>query len=115
VLLGAYAAGGVDSVETRYRALRARFYGQAAYDFGDATLGEVAAALRARDRSADAMKLYLLNTRVLPDAPGAFRQLADAQLAAGDTAAAVTSLEQVVQLAPADAQAQRQLETLKRR
>jgi hypothetical protein len=115
VLLGAYAAGGVDSVETRYRALRARFYGQAAYDFGDATLGEVAAALRARDRSADAMKIYLLNTRVLPNAPGAFRQLADAQLAAGDTAAAVTSLEQVVQLAPADAQAQRQLETLRRR
>jgi predicted TPR repeat methyltransferase len=61
------------------------------------------------------MKLYLLNTRVLPNAPGAFRQLADAQLAAGDTAAAVTSLEQVVQLAPADAQAQRQLETLRRR
>jgi hypothetical protein len=115
VLLGAYEAGGVDSVETRYRALRERFYGQAAYDFGDATLGDVAAALRARDRSAEAMKLYLLNTRVLPNAPGAFRQLADAQLAAGDTAAAVTSLERVVQLAPADAQAQRQLETLKRR
>lgn len=115
VLLGAYEEGGVDSVETRYRALRERFYGQAAYDFGDATLDDVAAALRTRDRSADAMKLYLLNTRVLPKAPGAFRQLADAQLAAGDTAAAVTSLEQVVQLAPADAQAKRQLDTLKQR
>jgi hypothetical protein len=115
VLLGAYEQGGVDSVETRYRALRERFYGQAAYDFGDATLGDVAAALRARDKSADAMKLYLLNTRVLPTAPGAFRQLADAQLAAGDTAAAVTSMEKVVQLAPADAQAKQRLETLKKR
>lgn len=115
VLLGAYDEGGVDSVEARYRALRERFHGQAAYDFGDATLGDVAAALRARDRSADAMKVYLFNTRVLPASPGAFRQLAAAQLAAGDTAAAVASLEKAVRLAPADAQARRQLEGIRRR
>jgi hypothetical protein len=115
VLLLAYEDGGVDSVEARYRALRERFYGQAAYDFGDATLGDVAAALRTRDRAADAMKLYLFNTRVLPASAGAFRQLAEAQLAARDTAGAVASLEKVVQLAPADAQAKRQLDALRRR
>lgn len=115
VLLGAYEQGGVDSVQARYQSLRERFYGQAAYDFGDATLGDVAAALRARDRSADAMKLYLMNTRVLPTSAGAFRQLADAQLATGDTTGAVKSLEKVVQLTPADAQAKRQLESLKKR
>src|SRR5215216_3689726 len=47
VLLSAYDVGGVDSTEATYRALRQRYYGSAAYDFGEVPLADVAAALRA--------------------------------------------------------------------
>jgi tetratricopeptide (TPR) repeat protein len=115
VLLGAYEEGGVDRVQARYDSLRARYYGQAAYDFGDMTLGDVAQALRARDRSADAMKLYLLNVKMSPASANAHRMLAEAQLAGGDTAGAVASLEKTLGLAPTDAQARRQLDALRKK
>ncbi|MDF1506005.1 c-type cytochrome [Roseisolibacter sp. H3M3-2] len=114
-LLLAYQDGGIDRLQARYDSLRARYYGQASYDFGDAPLGDVAQALRARDRSADAMKVYLLNVKMSPASANAHRMLADAQLAARDTAAAVASLEKVVQLAPNDPQARRQLDALRRK
>jgi hypothetical protein len=114
VILTAYDAGGVDSAEATYRALRERYYGRAAYDFGDVPLADVANALRRRDRVADAVKLYLLNTQFSPSSAFAFRQAAEGQLAAGDTAAAVASLQRALSLSPEDRQAKAILERLHR-
>lgn len=114
VLLSAYERGGVDSVEARYRALRQQYHGRAAYDFGDVPLAEVATALRTRDRTADAIRLYLLNTQFSPTSAPAFRQAGIAQLAAGDTAGAVASLERAVALDANDQQARRTLDALRR-
>jgi photosynthetic reaction center cytochrome c subunit len=112
VLLIAYDAGGADSVVAEYRALRERYYGSAAYDFGEVPLADVANTLRARNLLADALRLYILNTEVSPKSGFAFRMAADGQLAAGDTAAAVASLRRAIAINANDQQATRALERL---
>ena len=114
VVLHAYDVGGADSAEKVYRALRTRYMGRAAYDFSEVSLAEVGAALRAKNNTPDALRFYLLNTEV--NATGAaYQQLAGAQLAAGDTAAAVASLEKAVALSPNDQRVRQMLERIKRK
>jgi hypothetical protein len=98
----AYDAGGVDSTEATYRALRARYYGSAAYDFGEVPLADVAAGVRARDRLGDALRLYKLNIEFSPRSGFALRQAAGAELAAHDTAAAISHLEKALERKPHD-------------
>src|SRR5947207_12971223 len=73
ILLTAYDAGGADSAEAAYRALRQRYYGSAAYDFGEVPLADLGAALRARERLTDAVRFYVLNTQFSPTSWFAFR------------------------------------------
>ena len=113
VVLATYDRAGADSAEAMYRSLRERYYGRAAYDFGDASLVEVAAALRQKNRLADAVRFLRLNVDVSPNSAFAHRQAADALLAAGDTAAARASLERAVTLNPNDQQAKRALDAIR--
>lgn len=115
VLLMAYDAGGVDSTEATYRALRQRYYGSAAYDFGEVPLADVASALRARGKLPDALRLHTLNVEFSPRSGFALRQAANAQLAAGDTASAVASLEKALTLNANDGQAKSVLDSLRRK
>ena len=105
VLLAAYDAAGSDSLESAYKALRQRYYGAAAYDFGEVPLVDVGNAIRARGKLADAVRTYVLNTQVTPNSGFAFRSAAGGQLAAGDTAAAVASLQKALTINPNDSQA----------
>ena len=112
VVLNAYDAAGADSAEALYRVLRARYYGRAAYDFGEVPLADVGAALRARGKMADALRFYVLNTELTPTSAFAFRQAADAQLAAGDTAAAIRSFQRALAINPNDRQVKGALDKL---
>jgi tetratricopeptide (TPR) repeat protein len=112
VVLDAYDVAGADSAEALYRALRTRYYGRAAYDFGEVPLVDVANTLRARGKTADALRFYILNTQMVPTSAFAFRSAAEGQLAAGDTAAAVRSLQQALAINPNDGQAKRVLDRL---
>ncbi len=112
VVLTAYDAAGADSAIALYRALRERYYGRAAYDFGQVPLVDVAQALRGRDRVADAVRFYKLNVELQPTSGFALRQAADGMLAAGDTAGARSSLEKALALNANDPQAKRMLERL---
>jgi len=112
IVLNAYDAAGADSAEALYRALRTRYYGRAAYDFGEVPLADVGAALRARGKMPDALRFYVLNTELTPTSAFAFRQAADAQLAAGDTAAAVRSFQRALAINPNDRQAKGVLDKL---
>jgi tetratricopeptide (TPR) repeat protein len=112
VVLMAYDSGGADAGIAEYRALRQKYYGRASYDFGEGPLTEVGAALRARQKFADAVKFYLLNTEFAPNSPFAFRAAAEGQAAAGDTAAAIASLQHAMTLNPNDQQMKRMLDML---
>jgi tetratricopeptide (TPR) repeat protein len=114
VLLGAYTAGGVDSVTSAYHALRARYYGRSAYDFGEVALVDVANAVRATGALADALRLYQLNVEMVPTSTFALRSLAGASLAAGDTASAIASYERALALNPNDDQSRSALARLRR-
>lgn len=113
VIISAYDAGGADSAEATYRGLRERYYGRAAYDFGEVALADVAGTLRRREKLPDALRMHKLNTEFSPKSAFAWRQAADAQLAARDTAQAITSLEHAVELNARDAQAKALLEKLR--
>lgn len=112
VVLNAYDAAGADSAEAVYRALRTRYYGRASYDFGEVPLADVGAALRARGKTADALRFYVLNTELTPNSAFAFRQAAEAQLAAADTASAIRNLQRALTINPNDRQAKQTLDKL---
>jgi Flp pilus assembly protein TadD len=111
----AYDAGGFDSLSSAYRALRARYYGAAAYDFGEVPLADVGAVVEKRGNLADAVRIHVLNTEVSPASGFALRQAAGAQAALGDTAAAIASLERALTLNPNDGQAKRSAEALRKK
>ena len=95
-----------------YRALRTRYFGRAAYDFGEVSLADVGDALRARGKMTDALRFYVLNTELTPTSAFAFRQAAEAQLAAGDTASAIKSYQKALAINPNDRQVKGTLEKL---
>src|SRR5262249_54756087 len=78
VLQTAYDQGGPDSTRARYQALRTRYYGSAAYDFGEVPLGDVAGSLRRGGHVDDAVQLLALNVDLNPSSQFAKRQLAGA-------------------------------------
>jgi tetratricopeptide (TPR) repeat protein len=112
VVLTAYDSAGADSAISVYRTLRERYYGRASYDFGEVPLADVGAQLRARGKTADALRFYVLNTEMSPNSAFAFDQAAGAQLAVGDTASAVRSLQKALSINPNDRQAKGMLDRL---
>src|SRR6185503_17501857 len=67
VIVSAYDAGGIDSAKAAYRALRERYYGSAAYDFGEVPLADVAAAVsRMGAKIEDVERLLALNVEMNP-------------------------------------------------
>jgi photosynthetic reaction center cytochrome c subunit len=112
IVLTTYDSAGADSAVAVYNALRARYYGRASYDFGEVPLADVGAALRARGKTADALRFYVLNTELSPNSAFAFRQAAEAQLASGDTAAAIHNYQKALTINPNDRQTKGVLERL---
>jgi len=113
IVLAAYDRGGADSAEATYRALRQRYHGRSAYDFGETSLAGVGAELRRRDKLADAVRFHRLNIEMLPSSGFAHRQAAEAELATGDTAAARATLQRALTIDSTDAQARRALEAIR--
>jgi tetratricopeptide (TPR) repeat protein len=74
VLLLAYQTGGLDSTLATYGALRRRYYGSAAYDFGEVPLTDVAGTVARRGRLDDAVRLHALNVEQNPDSRFAKQQ-----------------------------------------
>ena len=115
ILLAAYDAAGVDSTVAAYQALRQRYYGAAAYDFGEVALADVGNAMVRRGRPADGLRIHLLNVASVPLSTFALRQTAQVQLTMGDTAAAIVSYERALAVNVNDAQSKSALEALKRK
>jgi len=82
-LLGAaYDQGGIDSTLARYRALKTRYYGRAAYDFGEVPLSLVADHAHSAGHPDDAQRLLALNVDEHPASDFARRQYAGGAIAA---------------------------------
>ena len=77
-LLIAYGNGGIDTLQATYRALRERYYGTGAYDFGEVPLASVGDTLRVRRALADAALVHALNVEANPSSDFAVREHARA-------------------------------------
>jgi len=83
VLATSYESGGIDSTVSRYNALRKRYYGRSAYDFGDGTLIDAANTLNRQGHPDDALRLLDLNLEMNPTSMFAKHSLAMATVAKG--------------------------------
>jgi tetratricopeptide (TPR) repeat protein len=115
VILTAYQAGGITAADSTYQALRLRYYGSAAYDFGEVPLTDVAATLQTQGKTADALRLYKLNTQLLPTSGFAYRQLGFGYLTAADTASALAAFSKRLELQPDNPEAKQLVATLSRK
>ncbi len=114
-IVTSYEAGGADSAVAKYRALRERFYGRAAYDFGEMSLVEVADELgRKPDQRRDALKMLQMNLEFYPKSALTFTGLANGSLQMGDTAAAIAAYQKALEIDPENQMAKRMLGVLKK-
>lgn len=110
-----YDKSGIDSAMTKYRTLRDRYYGRAAYDFGEFSLLDVADELRRKpEQRTDAMRILQLNLEFNPKSVATLTGLGTGSLQLGDTAAAIANFQKVVELDPDNALAKRMLGSLKK-
>jgi predicted negative regulator of RcsB-dependent stress response len=90
LLAQAEAAGGKDSATKVYRGLRERFYGRAAYDFGEVTLNTFAGRLARDGRFDDALSMVQLNAEFFPVSSNVPFVRGEVLLARRDTTAAIS-------------------------
>jgi hypothetical protein len=109
-LAEAVEAGGADSAVTLYRDLRNRYYGRAAYDFGELTLTE--AARMPNQRPAN-IALLKLNLEFYPQSVPTMGSLGQQLAQSGDTAAAIEVLTKAIALDTANRQLRGMLTRLK--
>ncbi|MGH7585889.1 MAG: c-type cytochrome [Gemmatimonadales bacterium] len=108
-----WRAGGIDSALAAYRALRQRYYGRAAYDFGEVALVDAANVVERAGAPADALRLLERNTEENPESAFAWRSLAEAQLETGNKAGAIASFERALALQPQDTRTEARLKELR--
>lgn len=114
VMADAHTAGGLDSSVTRYRELRERYYGAAAYDFSPDALVEIGAARADQHRDfAGALALLRLNLEFNPQHVSTHIALGRVHAASGDTAASIASYEKALEIDPGNRWARQQLERVK--
>lgn len=110
-----YEKGGVDSAMTKYRGLRDKYYGRAAYDFGELTLLDVADELgRKPEQRKDAMRFLQLNLEYFPKSGPTYTGIGNGSLQMGDTAAAVAAYQKALEIDPNNPMAKRMLGVLKK-
>src|SRR5574341_2398033 len=90
------AAAGADSAIRAYRALRARYYGRDAYDFGEPSLNIAAFRLGRAARYDEAIELLRLNEELFPGSSGMYVFRGNIDLMRGDTTAAATAFREAI-------------------
>ena len=111
----AIAAKGADSAIALDRDLRTRYFGRAAYDFGEAALPAAAQriAQATPDKRPAAIALLKLNLEFFPNSGPTYGSLATMLVASADTAGAVEALNKAISLQPDNPQLKAQLNRLK--
>ena len=106
---------GTDSATRAYRALRERYYGRAAYDFGEPTLDIAAFRLARVAKFDEAFAMLRLNEEQFPNSSNAATFRGNINLIKGDTAAAIAAFREAVKRDSTNGEAQGRLRALTRR
>ncbi len=107
-------ASGADSATRAYRALRERYYGRAAYDFGEPTLDIAAFRLARAGKFAEAFAILRLNEEQFPASSNLATFRGNINLMKGDTAAAIAAFREAVRRDSTNGEAQGRLRQITR-
>jgi hypothetical protein len=105
---------GRDSAVRAYRALRQRYYGRDAYDFGEGSLNAAALRLGRAGKYDDAFALLRLNEEVFPNSSGTSVFRGNISLMKGDTTAAESAFREALRRDPTSGEARGRLRAIGR-
>lgn len=111
IVQGTAEADGVDAALAKYRELRERYYGSAAYDFTEFPMLVAAQGLGGADAEA-ARRVLELNLEFNPNSARTVFALAENQADAGNKEEAIALYKRGLEIMPDNAQAQRRLKEL---
>jgi len=97
VIVDALSAGGADSARRAYQQLRTRYYGRAAYDFGEPSLVGTALDLSRAGKLDDALAVLRINDEQFPTSANTMDNIGEVLLAKRDTAGAVQAFRTSLQ------------------
>ncbi len=100
---------GADSAARAYRALRDRYYGRAAYDFGEPTLNIAAFRLARGGKFNEAFAILRLNEEQFPTSSNLATFRGNINLMKGDTTAAIAAFREAVRRDSTNGEAQGRL------
>jgi tetratricopeptide (TPR) repeat protein len=100
VLTRAATRGGVESLDSTYREMRARYYGTHSYDFSDLTLAGVAQDLMMAGKPAEAVAMLDLILEDNPDSFNANLLYGEIKAGQGDKAAAAGYYRRAIEINP---------------
>ncbi|MGH7520160.1 MAG: c-type cytochrome [Gemmatimonadales bacterium] len=103
---------GADSASRAYRALRERYYGRAAYDFGEPTLNVAAFRLARAGKYDEAFAILRLNEEQFPASSNLATFRGNITLMKGDTAGAIAAFREAVRRDSTNGEAQGRLRQL---
>ncbi len=96
VIIAAATGGGTDSAVKAYRALRQRYYGSGAYDFGESQLNTAAFRLGRATKFDEALAVLRLNEEFYPNSSGMYVFRGNVLLMKADTAGAATAYREAI-------------------
>lgn len=105
---------GADSAVRAYKALKNRYYGRGAYDFGEGTLNTAAFRLGRASRFDEAFAMLTLNEEMFPGSSGTAVFRGNISLMRGDTASAERAFRDAVRLDSTNAEAKGRLRDIGR-
>jgi predicted protein tyrosine phosphatase len=107
-------ASGADSATRTYRALRERYYGRDAYDFGELSLNSAAFRTARAGKTDDALALLRLNEQLFPNSAALSIIRGNVYLMRADTTAAVAAFREAIRREPANDEARGRLRDIGR-
>ena len=114
LMTDAATAAGADSAIRAYRALRQRYYGRDAYDFGELSLNSAAFRLARAGKFDDALALLRLNEELYPGSSGMYVFRGNVFLMRGDTTAAATAFREAIRRDSTNGEARGRLRAISR-
>lgn len=95
-----YRKKGIQAALDDYADLKKKYYGRAAFDFGEPSLNSFGYTLLEKNDAAGAIQVFKLNSEAYPESANVWDSLAEAYLKAGDTKRAQENYEKAVSRDP---------------
>ena len=108
-----YRKKGLQAALENYADLKKKYYGRAAFDFGEGSLNVFGYTLLEGNDTTGAIQVFKLNAETFPESSNVWDSLAEGYLKAGDVRKAQENYEKALSLDPANQSAKEALKKLK--